>query len=420
MRQNLVNTLLWLLLSAIAQPLAANPSAEFYLNLQRRGVSAFEAARYQEAVDQLRIAAFGMVDDLPLYSKTQVYLTIAYDQLTQPERALDAARRVLAAERISRSYARVAISDPLRSSFEGLAARLLTPSEFAYLTEPVSRTTAAIPAGTTRATAAPGQARPVPQATPPPRQTATRQQATPATPPAAATQPPPAAASAPAQKPAPLPATAQTPASSQAAPTTPPSGSTAAQSRAASAPPEKTASQRQAASTPPPASTQAASTTASPSPASSGAAKPAQPAPTPSSTPPAAQPARTDPAATSTTVNVPAELQAAEQFLTTADMAAARKIYRQLLAYPALSHREQLRVAEGLYRSRDFEGTLAAFERIGTLQPGEEPYRYYIAVASYETGRHAEARRALTQALPYIQITSDVVRYRTLIEAAAD
>jgi tetratricopeptide (TPR) repeat protein len=382
MRQNLVPTLIWLLLATIAHPLAANPSAEFYLNLQRRGVSAFEAARYQEAVDQLRIAAFGMVDDLPLYSQTQVYLTIAYDQLTQQDRARDAARRVLAAERISRSYARIMLSDPLRNSFEGLAARLLTPAEFGYLTEPVRRTTTpATPSGTTDTLS---QTRSEQRAAPAPRQPApvTRQ--------AAATQPPPAASAAPAEKSAaPSPATTTAPDSSRAKEST--------------------------SSTPPPSSTVA----------QPRATAPVPPATTPPPAPPPAQPSRVEMAPRDATsappaVNVAAELQTAEQFLTAADLAAARKIFRQLLAHPTLTHREGLRLAEGLYRSRDFEGTLAAFERIGELRPGEEPYRYYVAVASYETGRYSEARRALTQALPYIQITSDVVRYRSLIEAAAN
>jgi tetratricopeptide (TPR) repeat protein len=356
MRQNLVPTLTWLLLAAIAQPLAASPSAEFYVNLQRRGVSAFEAARYQEAVDQLRIAAFGMVDDLPLYSKTQVYLTVAYDHLTQQDRARDAARRLVAAERISRSYAKVMISDPLRSSFESLAARLLTPAEFAYLTEPARQAIAGNPSPTTPSgtTGTPSQT----------SAAATRQ--------AAAKPPPPAASAAPAEKiAAPSPAT---------------SISAVAESRA------------------------------TPS---------ASPATAPAPTPPPAPLARVetvpkDATSAPSTVNVGAELQTAERFLTTADLAAARRIYRQLLDHQTLTHRERLRLAEGLYRSRDFEGTLAAFERIGELQPGEEPYRYYVAVASYETGRLSEARRALTQALPYIEITSDVVRYRSLIEAAAD
>ena len=77
-----------------------------------------------------------------------------------------------------------------------------------------------------------------------------------------------------------------------------------------------------------------------------------------------------------------------------------------------------IRVAEGLYRSRDFAAALNAFARVGTLRRGEEPYRYYIAVAAYETGDYARAKKELAAALPYIEITPDVARYRTRIEGA--
>ena len=77
-----------------------------------------------------------------------------------------------------------------------------------------------------------------------------------------------------------------------------------------------------------------------------------------------------------------------------------------------------IRIGEGLYRSRDFAPALTAFRRLGTLRPGEEPYRYYIAVALFETGDFAGAKRELTTALPFIEITPDVQRYRVKIEAA--
>ncbi len=71
-----------------------------------------------------------------------------------------------------------------------------------------------------------------------------------------------------------------------------------------------------------------------------------------------------------------------------------------------------------MYRSRDFSGALATFGRIGTLRRGEEPYRYYIAVAAYETGDYARAKKELASALPFIEITPDVARYQTRIDGA--
>jgi hypothetical protein len=51
---------------------------------------------------------------------------------------------------------------------------------------------------------------------------------------------------------------------------------------------------------------------------------------------------------------------------------------------------------------------------------GEEQYHYYFAVALYETGRYAQAKRELAASIPYITVTSDVARYRAKIEGAIE
>jgi tetratricopeptide (TPR) repeat protein len=109
---------------------------------------------------------------------------------------------------------------------------------------------------------------------------------------------------------------------------------------------------------------------------------------------------------------------AAERALTANNLAEARRIYSELLAVQGLDRDSYIRVAEGFYRARDFARALAAFERAGGLRGGEEPYRYYIAVALYETGQYERAKRELASALPYIEITPDVARYRTKIQSA--
>ena len=93
-------------------------------------------------------------------------------------------------------------------------------------------------------------------------------------------------------------------------------------------------------------------------------------------------------------------------------------MYREVLAQPSLDRDTLLRIAEGLYRSRDFAAVLSAFKRVGTLQRGEEPYGYYIAVALYETGDYAGAKRTLSTALPFIEVTPDVARYQLKINGA--
>lgn len=147
-------------------------------------------------------------------------------------------------------------------------------------------------------------------------------------------------------------------------------------------------------------------TTTNPTPA---VTTPAKPAPTPTR-PPAPAPAPV--------VNVPARFTAAETALRESRLADARAIYREILDQTTLSRADLLRVAEGFYRSRDFAHALRAFERIGTLRREEQPYRYYIAVALYETGQYSRAREELAAVLPYIEETPDVARYRAKIQNA--
>lgn len=72
--------------------------------------------------------------------------------------------------------------------------------------------------------------------------------------------------------------------------------------------------------------------------------------------------------------------------------------------------------AVGLYRTGAFREAVQAFRRFGTFAKGEEDLRYYHAVALYETGAYVEAQKELACALPFIQVTDDVTRYRTKIE----
>jgi tetratricopeptide (TPR) repeat protein len=99
------------------------------------------------------------------------------------------------------------------------------------------------------------------------------------------------------------------------------------------------------------------------------------------------------------------------------DLAAARKMYDQVVADPSLDHTTLIHLGMQSYRARDFATAVRAFGRSG-FGGSEAPYRYYYAVALYETGQPAAAKRELTQALPYIEITPDVAAYRDKIENA--
>jgi tetratricopeptide (TPR) repeat protein len=176
-----------------------------------------------------------------------------------------------------------------------------------------------------------------------------------------------------------------------------------------------TETRRPVATNPPPATT--ATTTTQP-PVTTPKPQPAAPKPQPVQPPPQNSSARPQPAQPQRTIDVTAQLAAADRALAVANIDEARRIYRELLGVSTLDHAQLIRLAEGFYRSRDFANVLVAFDRAGALRPGEEPYRYYMAVAAYESRQYERARRELAAALPHIELTPDVQRYRVKIEAA--
>ena len=293
------------LLFCFARPGMAVTPVDFYLDLLSKGVAEFNDAQYKDAAELLRVAAFGLLDATSHYQTAQVYRALAADRLKDTDASRDAVRRVLAAERVQRTYTSLELPAAVRTSFETLAKKSLSASEMRLLTSP----------------------QPINQATEQPKQEPKQE----------------------AKKPAPQPK------------------------------PETT--------------------------------KPETPKPEPKKAePPKAEPPKT---------NVAQSLTTAERALAAGNLGEARRVYRTLLD-STLTHEQAIRVGEGLYRARDFANVLRAFERAGTLRKGEEPYHFYIAVAYYETGRFAAAKKELATALEHIEITPDVTRYRQKIESAAD
>jgi tetratricopeptide (TPR) repeat protein len=340
---------------------AATPS-EFYLGLLHRGTASYDAGRYADAQKQLSIAAFGLVEAIDQYQRAQVYLTLTHDKLGDPDRAREAAHRLVLAERVERKYASLQLPAEVRTAFEAAANRLLSASESGMLLRgaPMNPPPAATPQRAVTST------RTAPS-TPPPRTATTIPQAKP--------QPSQASAS-------------QSPTLPQPRTTTP-----------ESAPHTITLAPQN----PKPQATKPAQTAT------------AQPRPVP---PPTTKPAPPKPASTLTASEVATRLTAAERGLNAGNLNDARRTYRELLGAPSLDRETLIRIAEGLYRARDFSAALTAFNRVGTLRRGEEAYRYYIAVALYETGDVVRAKKELAAALPYIEVTPDVARYRTKIEGA--
>lgn len=379
----------------MAAPMTAATQNEFYASVLRRGVASYEANRYPDAAKQLRIAAFGLVDTIDQYQLAQMYLAITHDKLGEADRAREAARRVVIAERVERKYKSVQAPAAVRSAFETLAGRLLTPAEVAILrggpiavATPPARPFAKPPTTTTppRAPAtdpkpdppqtsasAPSTASTTtpPRATPPASQSASPENIAPQTN-APVPQPQKPKPESPAAKPIKPPATATTPAKTTQRPATP-------------------------------ATTKTSSADANGRGGPVEAARPSVPAPTPR---------------TLSATEVATRLTAAEGALNSANLSEARRLFVELLSASGLDHVAWIRVAEGLYRARSFAAALTAFNRMGALRRGEEPYRYYIAVAAYETGDFARAKKELAAALPYIEVTADVARYRTRIDGS--
>ena len=132
---------------------------------------------------------------------------------------------------------------------------------------------------------------------------------------------------------------------------------------------------------------------------------------------PSPVPAPTPAPAPAPVFNVNAQMAAADQALNRNDLGSARKIYDQVAQQPGLDHATLIHLGEQSYRARDFATAARAFSRSG-FNSSEAPYRYYYAVALYETGQSAAAKRELALALPYIEVTPDVAAYRTKIETA--
>jgi hypothetical protein len=108
------------------------------------------------------------------------------------------------------------------------------------------------------------------------------------------------------------------------------------------------------------------------------------------------------------------ELRQAEALADNGELGEANGIYLRLVAS---APREIVVVAAvGLYRNAAYRDSIDAFRRLGAFARGEEDLHYYYAVSLYEAGQYEAARKELACALPFIQVTDEVARYRLKIE----
>jgi tetratricopeptide (TPR) repeat protein len=118
-------------------------------------------------------------------------------------------------------------------------------------------------------------------------------------------------------------------------------------------------------------------------------------------------------------VNGNESLQQAEELAARGDVASASAIYERFLTTPAVSRETLVQVASGFYRIGVYDRARYAFDRVGELRRGEEDLRYYKAVSLFETGAYYDARKELACALPFIEVTTEVAHYSTMIDEMA-
>jgi hypothetical protein len=316
----------------------------------------FAVADYAAAFTELRSAAFGFVEKVEQFEIAQSYACVAAHRLGHDSDARDSLMRIVTAEKVQPHYRSIKLPEDVRTEVNSLAASLLMKEEAALL-------------GVT-STAKSEIAVPTPTKQPNVALTAPRDGGPDASQPV-------------------MPAPVQQPKKPVPQPVPPPQPKPATPGNAGV----------------PPAGDDARVAT------QPAGKMPALPATTPQPKSPAPQPP---------TRSADPSLADAQRAIDSGDIDAARSIYTTLAAAPSLSHDAALHIAEGLYRVRDFMGAAKAFARVGTIGRGEEGYHYYYAVALYETGHYANAKRELAAALPYIEVTPDVTRYRAKIEGAIE
>lgn len=336
-------------LAAVAQ--ASDP---FYTALLTRGVADAQRGDYYKAVKELRIAAFGTVDEPGQYLRAQVYLAHSLEKLGQHGEAAVAVDKASKAERINGGYASVAIDPDTRSAFEVLAAKSLRPEQLAMVPafRRGSQPAPVVPAP------APVQQKPVQQK------------------PAVVVPPPPPAVvvTAPA-KPAPR--------------NTPPAVTVASVSK----PAPVTVAPKPVA--PPPPVVVEKPVNESPLVAASKH-QPSQ-APAISAADPSIQ------------------IAEAQRLLNEGKILAARQVYVRLGMAEGLSRATALDVAKGLNQTSAWRESSLAYQKAMPFRAGEELHQFYEAVNRYELGDITAARDLLTRALPALPVTRETSLYKAKI-----
>ncbi|MEO8033175.1 MAG: hypothetical protein ABI837_02000, partial [Acidobacteriota bacterium] len=422
-------TLLVLIAPAIAR--SASP-VDFYVSLLGRGIAHYQSGAYDAATKELRVAAFGLVDNIEQFETAQAYLASAAARLSNEQDARYALLRLIAAERLQHRYAKLALPDDIRASVEAVARKVLTPvqqemlHDTAPIPAPVRPTPRVITPRSTPgpvpaqppATSTTTEARPIvePAILAPPARTESQR----ALPPPAEIVPPVPLALPPARQPGV--AVPQTPVPGPR----PPSAATGTPTTTKPGPVPVPVPQPSATVVPAPESRSTTAEPATPSPADRQRALAREQARIEAERKfeQHAQKLEQSSASAPTPAVAPSDLArglaAGDAALSAGDVMGARAAYARLLAVPALDHAAALRIGEGLYQSGAYRDAVRAYERGGEFRPGEDQARYHFAVSLYEAGQYGAAKRMLASAIGRIDLTPEVVRNRVKIENAIE
>lgn len=127
-----VQRILCSLLLAFAVPAYA-ASPDFYTELLQRGIAHVNEGKDEQAIRELRIAAFGFLDDIPRFQLAHAYIAVASKRLGREADARYALQRIVAAERIERTFATLELPQSVRKEVDALAGALLTSEQLAVL-----------------------------------------------------------------------------------------------------------------------------------------------------------------------------------------------------------------------------------------------------------------------------------------------
>jgi hypothetical protein len=111
------------IISAVA--LAGN--IDFYQQRLQAGIEAFRAKRLQEAVDELRIAAFGMLEQPTVLLDTLARLALAQQAVGRTADAELTLNRFIEVERKFNSWGKSRLEPELKTQFEALLAKKISP-----------------------------------------------------------------------------------------------------------------------------------------------------------------------------------------------------------------------------------------------------------------------------------------------------